>query len=161
MLLGHGLAVPVIRRDSAGAQVGIVLNYSPMHPASHTEEDHFAARLHDGFVQRVYLDPLVGRPYPSDVIESRRLSLDMVRGDDMARISAPLDFLGLNNYSRDVVGAGRQGFEMTPSGDEERTEMGWEVYPQGIYEMLMPRCAGVPLQGALHNREWRGLRGPG
>ena len=134
-LLGHGWAIPLIRRDSAGCQVGIVINYSPMHPASDREEDVIAARLNDGAVIRMFLDPLAGRPYPADVVNSQQLVLDMVEPGDARIIAAPVDFLGLNNYSRDIVRhAGN--FELGVDG-VDRTEMGWEVYPEGIYEMLM------------------------
>lgn len=147
LLLGHGCAVPLIRRESRDSQVGITLNYSPMHPASDAEEDHFAARIHDAFAQRVYLDPLAGRPYPTDELATRGFRMDMAQGDDMTRIAAPLDFLGLNNYSRDVVRAGSEGFDGPPPADNvERTEMGWEVYPQGIYEMLMRVAREYPFK---------------
>ncbi len=138
LLLGHGWAVPLIRRDSVGSQVGIVLNYSPMHPATDREEDIFAARLNDGVVQRMFLDPLAGRPYPADVVEAQGLVLDMVESGDAKTISAPIDFLGLNNYSREMV-KHEGAFELGEWKDDgvDRTEMGWEVYPEGIYEMLM------------------------
>ncbi len=61
LLLGHGLAVPLIRRDSPGAQVGITLNYSPAHPASDREEDVLAAHMSDALVQRHVPRP-AGRP---------------------------------------------------------------------------------------------------
>ena len=138
LLLGHGLAVPVIRRDSPGAQVGIVLNYSPAHPASDREEDMIAAHMSDAIVQRMYLDPLAGRPYPQEVIDAQQLSMQMVEPGDGETIATPIDFLGLNNYTRDVARHGRE-LELDPAeGDQvERTEMGWEVYPEGLYEMLM------------------------
>ncbi len=137
LLLGHGLAVPVLRRDSPGAQVGIVLNYSPTHPASDREEDIQAAHINDALVQRMYLDPLAGRSYPQEVIDAQQLSMEMVEPGDMETIKTPIDFLGLNNYSRDVVKHGAD-FGFQPVEDKtERTEMGWEVYPEGIYEMLM------------------------
>ncbi|MCU0509428.1 MAG: GH1 family beta-glucosidase [Anaerolineae bacterium] len=147
LLLGHGYAAPVIRRDSAGSQVGITLNYSPMHPATDSEEDHFAAQIHDAFVQRVYLDPLAGRPYPHEALATRGFRMDMAQGDDMTRIATPIDFLGLNNYSRDVVAAGREVWgEPSPDDGVARTEMGWEVYPQSIYEMLMRVAREYPFK---------------
>lgn len=137
LLLGHGLAVPVIRRDSAGAEVGIVLNYSPSHPASDREEDVRAAQMADAAVQRMYLDPLAGRPYPQEIIEAQHLAMEMIEPGDMEVIKAPVDFLGLNNYTRQVIRHGKE-FEMDATeGVAERTEMGWEVYPEGLYEMLM------------------------
>jgi len=138
LLLGHGWAVPLIRRDSAGSQVGIVLNYSPSHPASDREEDILAAQLSDGSGCRWFLDPLAGRPYPADVVEAEGLRLDMIEPGDAGVIATPIDFLGLNNYTRQVV-KHRGAFELgVPKRDGvDRTEMGWEVYPAGIYEMLM------------------------
>lgn len=137
LLLGHGLAVPVIRRDSPGSQVGVVLNYSPMHPATDREEDVLAAQLNDALVQRMYLDPLAGRPYPQEVIDAQQLRLDMVQPGDLDAIKTEIDFLGLNNYTRDIVKHGAE-YDFRPEGDRaERTTMGWEVYPEGLYEMLM------------------------
>lgn len=138
LLLAHGWAVPVIREECKDAQVGIVLNYTPAHPASDREEDVLAARLDDGWVMRMYLDPLAGRPYPADVVAAKDLSLEVVASGDMASIAAQIDFLGLNNYTRQVVGQ-RYDFELgvEKADGVERTEMGWEVYPESIYEMLM------------------------
>ncbi len=145
LLLGHGLAVPVIRRDSPGSQVGIVLNYSPTHPASDREEDVFAAQMNDAIAFRMFLDPLAGRPYPQEAVEAQGIRLDMVQGGDLDTIKTEIDFLGLNNYSRDVV---RHGAEWGEAVDEhaERTAMGWEVYPEGIYEMLMRLTREYPFK---------------
>ncbi len=118
-----------------------------MHPATDSEEDHFAAQIHDAFVQRVYLDPLAGRPYPHEALATRGFRMDMAQGDDMTRIATPIDFLGLNNYSRDVVAAGREVWgEPSPDDGVARTEMGWEVYPQSIYEMLMRVAREYPFK---------------
>ena len=111
LLLGHGWAVPLIRRDSAGSQVGVVLNYSPTHPASDREEDIRAAQLSDGAVARMFLDPLAGRPYPVDVVEAQRLVLDMIESGDAKAVATPIDFLGLNNYTR-----GRETWGCTRAG---------------------------------------------
>ncbi len=147
LLLAHGWAVPAIRQESKGSQVGIVLNYTPAHPASDREEDVLAAHLEDGWVMRMYLDPLSGRPYPADVVAAKDLSLEVVGPGDMAAIATPVDFLGLNNYTRQIVGPGH-GFELgVDRGDGvERTEMGWEVYPESIYEMLMRVSRDYPFK---------------
>jgi beta-glucosidase len=146
LLLGHGLAVPVIRRDSPGSQVGIVLNYSPMHPASDREEDVLAARMNDALVQRMYLDPLAGRPYPQEVLDAQQVSMDRMQPGDQDVIATPIDFLGLSNYTRDVVCAGQKNQPPVPAPSMEVTEMGWEVYPEGIYEMLMRLTREYPFK---------------
>jgi len=145
-LLSHGWAVPVIRANSAGAEVGITLNYTISYPASNSPEDVAAARWQDGYSHRWFTDPVFGRHYPADMVASYishkflPRGLDFVQPGDMEAIAAPTDFLGVNNYTRAVVRAGavdRTGGlpeEVPQTG--EHTEMGWEVYPEGMYELL-------------------------
>lgn len=137
LLLGHGWAVPVIRRDSPGAEVGIVLNMNSVHPASDRDADIVAAQLQDGLLNRMYADPLSGRSYPQDVVEARRLHLHVVQSGDMSVIATPIDFLGINNYTREVIEAGVDDWGVFKDDGIERTAMGWEVYPVGHYEVLM------------------------
>ncbi len=140
LLLAHGWAVPVIRRNAPGAQVGIVLNVGGMTPASPSTADRAAARLGDGMLNRWFLDPLAGRGYPADVVEHFRDPMAFVRPGDMETISVPLGFLGLNYYTRSVVRS-----RAIPESENEpqsvfpnpnRTEMGWEVCPEGFFDIL-------------------------
>jgi beta-glucosidase len=145
VLLSHGRACPVIRKNVPDAKVGIVLNLTPSSPASNNSEDADASRWFDGFFNRWYLDPLFHGRYPEDVIEdriavghleSRRLPFSMP--GDMETISSPMDFLGVNYYSRVVMRAGEgmwpQAVQMAP--DEELTDMGWEVCPDELTPLL-------------------------
>ena len=72
--LAHGKAIPVIRRNSPGAQVGMVLNLSPADPASPKPEDQQALTYYDGWFNRWYLDPLFKGSYPEDVAACLRRS---------------------------------------------------------------------------------------
>ncbi len=146
VLLSHGWAVPVIRDNSPGAQVGIVLNLTPAEPVSDRREDEDAARWFDGFFNRWYLDPIFRGYYPDDAINDRiernhldSATLPFVATDDMKAISTPLDFLGVNYYSRVVMRQSASGKpEVVPVvPPEQLTDMGWEVYPQGIRELLV------------------------
>lgn len=146
LLLSHGWAVPEIRRLAPSAQVGIVLIFSPAHPASGTLDDRDAARRYDGFFNRWYLDPLLRGEYPpdavSDAIEEGRWPTGkaaFVAAGDLQAIAAPLDFLGVNYYSRTVLAAGTDGRPraIPQASPEELTEMGWEVYPAGLTEVLL------------------------
>jgi beta-glucosidase len=140
VLLAHGWAVPVIRRDSPNAQVGIVLNLSPQTPASPSEADRAAARLADGTSNRWFLDPLAGRGYPTDVVEHYGLPMQFVRPGDLDALATPLDFLGVNYYMRGIVRSDAvpeaQNEPRTVFPNPNPTEMGWEVYPEGLYELL-------------------------
>jgi beta-glucosidase len=141
LLLGHGLAVPVLRANAPGAQVGIVLNLYPNSAASPSGADQAAARFQDGLLWRLYVDPLAGRDYPADVIEKLGIPLDFVQPDDLQEIAAPLDFLGVNYYSRHVVRSKEipeeENLPVSVIRQAEQTEMGWEVHPPGLYETLL------------------------
>lgn len=145
VLLSHGRACPVIRENVPGAQVGIVLNLTPSMPASHRSEDEDASRWFDGFFNRWYLDPLFRGRYPDDVIADRIAAghlktpnLPFARPGDMETIAAPIDFLGVNYYSRVVMraGAGARPQAVTMVPEDELTDMGWEVYPAGLTGLL-------------------------
>ena len=58
---------------------------------------------------------------------------------DLEAISAPIDFLGVNNYFRFVVRRARTAAARTSCSDPDaqRTDMGWEVYPDGLYQLLV------------------------
>ncbi|GAB3436149.1 GH1 family beta-glucosidase [Phycicoccus ginsengisoli] len=141
LLLGHGLAVESVRAAAPAAQVGITLNLYPVQGAhdGHGVED--AVRRVDGLANRWFLDPVLRAAYPKDVVEDvRHLSdLSFVRDGDLERIAAPLDFLGVNYYTRHVVVPG--AFPGTVAVDFQgrglpRTAMGWEVDPDGLFDIL-------------------------
>jgi beta-glucosidase len=140
LLLAHGWAVPVIRRNGPGAQVGITLNLSGQTPASPSAADRAAAWRQDGIINRWFLDPLSGRGYPADVVEHYGNPMGFVQAGDLEVIAVPLDFLGVNYYMRGVVRSSvvseAENAPRTVFPNPERTEMGWEVCPEGLYELL-------------------------
>lgn len=139
VLLSHGRAVPVIRANVADAKVGIVLNQTWADPIEDTPIDRAAAWRRDGNFNRWFLDPIFKGSYPPDMLELYDDDMPEIQAGDMAAIAAPMDFLGINFYNREVVGEGdgegllRLRYEK-PAG--EYTSMNWEVYPQSMYEML-------------------------
>jgi beta-glucosidase len=146
VLLSHGWALAELRRSVPSAEVGIVLNLTPADPATPSVADLEATRDFDGFFNRWYLDPVFHGRYPEDAIADRVRRghlpagpLPFVEPGDLAAISAPIDFLGINYYTRAVVRAGGDGervaVEMGPA--ESRTAMGWEIRPQSLHELLV------------------------
>ncbi len=139
LYLAHGLSVPVLRRNSSGAEVGITLNLSPADPASSKPADLAATTAYDGYFNRWYLDPLFRGSYPADVAERYAAYMPDIQPGDMDIISTPMDFLGINYYSRAVIEANPEGDEpyrhVRPEG--EYTAMDWEVYPQALYNLLV------------------------
>lgn len=143
LLLGHGLSLQALRAEGCRAPLGIVLNLAPVLPASDDAADRALARLEDGRLVRWYMDPLFGRGYPADVLADLGADAPAVRDGDLAAIAAPLDFLGINYYSRNVVRAA--GPWDVHAGGLPLTEMGWEVYPRGLTELLLRLHRDYPL----------------
>ncbi len=139
LLLAHGLALQALRAETPGVAAGITLDLSHIEAATDRESDVAAADTFDGLAHRWFLDPLFHGRYPADIMPLAHMRDDLVRAGDLATVSAPLDFLGVNYYTRTLVRAGRQGptepVIVPPSGP--LTTMGWEVYPDGLRAILM------------------------
>ena len=135
LLLSHGLALQALRADGCQAQLGIVLNLAPVQPATDSAADRARAWLEDGLLLRWYMDPLFHATYPQDVLDHLGADAPEVAPGDMAAIATPMDFLGINYYSRTVVSAGAP-FDVQASG-LPITDMGWEVYPEGLTSLLL------------------------
>jgi beta-glucosidase len=148
LLLGHGLAIPALRA-AGGAGVGITLNLSPAVAATDAEADLAAAQRQDLMLNRLFTDPVLSGHYPDGAEELWGADSDFSfrHDDDLAVISAPLDFLGVNYYFRAYVrdaprpepGA-RSAYEIgvakaNPS-DVDKTQLGWPIEPVGLYETL-------------------------
>ncbi|MFC1936670.1 GH1 family beta-glucosidase [Chloroflexota bacterium] len=141
LLMSHGHAVPAIRANvSDSAEVGIVLNLNMKMPASGSYYDRKAAYQEDGKLNRWYLDLIAGRGYPADTVALYGRPMDFVQPGDLETIAVPIDFLGVNHYSRNIVRSTEVGEEhnwpVTEIPNEEFTEMNWEVYPPGLYDIL-------------------------
>jgi beta-glucosidase len=147
VLLAHGLAVEAIRAAAPGVPVGITLNFEPKHPATGHPLDLEAALVEHDHFNRWFLDPIVGRPYPEDGARAWGWRRDEVRPGDDAVIARPIDFLGVNYYTRRIV----RSPLLPPVGDlrsADRTSLDWEVYPEGLGEILdfvRSRTGDLPL----------------
>ena len=135
LLLSHGLALQALREQGCRAELGIVLNLSPVQPATPSEADKAQARLEDGKLVRWYMDPLFKKRYPQDVLDHLGADAPQVHPGDMDIIGTPMDFLGVNYYTRNVVSAA--GPWDVHTGGLDITEMGWEIYPEGLTELLL------------------------
>jgi beta-glucosidase len=134
-LLAHGEAIAAVRAIAPRLPLGIVLNHTPAFPARPVDEDRRLARLDDGRNVRWYMDPLFRGHYPPDVLQWLGADAPRVQAGDMARIAQAIDFLGLNFYTRNYVGA-QQGAQPAP-GRLGVTDMGWEVVPEVLTQHLL------------------------
>jgi len=138
LLLGHGLATQAIRSVASDLRVGIVLNLTPAIPLN--ENDELAAKYADGFDNRWYADPVFKGSYPQDIVEGFGKEVPIHAGD-MQSISAPLDFLGINFYTRQTVTLDESAkplpYRPVMVDGVERTAMGWEVHPESLTNIIM------------------------
>ncbi|GIW42066.1 MAG: beta-glucosidase [Candidatus Binatia bacterium] len=148
--LAHGEAVRALRATVRGSHVGITHVSMPVYPATDSPADLEAARRFDGFVNRWFWDPtLLGR-YPEDVLERLGRLAPRIDAADLERIAPPIDFFGHNSYTRAVVrddpNVPVTGVAQVPQEGKPHTEMGWEIYPDHLYDALVriTRDYGAP-----------------
>ncbi|GGK26350.1 beta-glucosidase [Deinococcus malanensis] len=144
--LAHGRAVQALREQNTTAELGTVLNLYPVDAASDDPEDEAAARLADAKINRWYLDPVFRGVFPSLAVEHYGAAMPDVDLAALAVARQPLDFLGVNYYFRQWVsrdGVSRAG---PPTPGTERTAMGWEVYPEGLYRLLTDLHRDYPVK---------------
>jgi beta-glucosidase len=134
LLLSHGMALKAMRGLGITTAMGIVLNLSPIYPASDDPQDIAKAKLDDGLILRLYMDALFKGVYPQDVIDHLEADAPPVQPGDLATIAQPNDFLGVNYYTRNFSSCGNP-WDVASTGNTV-TDMGWEVYPQGLTELL-------------------------
>ena len=146
VLLGHGLAMPIIKRNVPDCEAGITVNLVPNEPASTSQQDRDACRAFDGFFNRWYLDPLYGRGYPADRVADMIKQGDIPSGTlpfleegDLDTTATETDFLGINYYSRAVIRDDKSEDNLPQEvfQTENVTDMGWEVWPLGLENILV------------------------
>jgi beta-glucosidase len=130
LLLSHGLAMQAMRAERVHCPLGIVLNQSNADAASHSGADIALARTQYASFVRWYMDPLFRGMYPQDPGIQH---YPHIEAGDMATIAQPLDFLGVNYYTRNWASASGEPPPMALGA----TDMGWEIYPQGLTELLV------------------------
>ena len=138
ILLAHGLAVERLR-GMGQPNLGIVLNFDHATPASDSPEDQTAAARADGIFNRWFIEAITRQTYPEIVLEGLAPHMPDRWQDDMATIGQPLDWLGVNYYTRHL----HAHDPATPwphlaeaPGPLPKTQMGWEIYPDGLHHFL-------------------------
>lgn len=142
--LSHARAVLAYRQHRHGnGRIGAVLNLYPMVAASQSMDDRAACLRADGYHNRLFLDPVLRGSYPEDIatiFAAAEAPLPLEEGDLATLVAARSDFLGVDYYFRKVVCAGDQHpllqfGEIKPPG-APYTEMNWEVWPEGLADLL-------------------------
>jgi beta-glucosidase len=138
LMVSHGMALDALRANVPDGKHGIVLNFTPSYPSTLSHADREAARLVDGFNNRWFIDAILRGHYPPDMVQHFGAAMFELQDGDQALMTRPIDFLGVNYYTRSLVRAGNGMFkEEYLKTDNEYTDIGWEVYPQALFDLLM------------------------
>ncbi|MFW6301249.1 MAG: GH1 family beta-glucosidase, partial [Bacillota bacterium] len=146
ILTSHGKAVKKFREMNLSGEIGITLDLHAIYPVSQTEADIEAADLEDAFSNRWFLDPVFKGRYPENLLNKFKDNFNkpVIEAEDMELISQEIDFLGINYYTRHVIEADKSAnadeifdYKHVKMIGNPHTEMGWEVYPDGLYDILV------------------------
>ncbi|RCK77924.1 MAG: Glycosyl hydrolase family 1 [Candidatus Ozemobacter sibiricus] len=161
VLGAHARAVRAFREGGHLGAIGIVLNLSPVYPATERPEDATAAQRADGILNRWFRRPVLHGSFPEDIwalYEDCRIAPALTPDDRQALAEARPDFLGVNYYypHHAVADAAETSFHLNITGDRREdcvfalaglfrfvknptgryTDWGWEIYPEGLYDLL-------------------------
>ena len=139
LLRAHGMAVRAYR--SAGKhKIGLVVNLEPKYPATSGAEDAAATARADAYMNRQYLDPVFLGRYPAELREIFGEAWPQWPEEDFRLIREPLDFIGVNYYTRNVTRDDPDAWPLRARGVRQKqatyTETGWEVFPRGLTDVL-------------------------
>jgi len=145
LMVAHALAVEAYREASPAAhRIGITLNLHPVYPWTDGISDAEAAGIADSRINRWFLDPVFRGEYPKDILalfDAGKVAPHLDPKDLALLSSNPPDFLGVNYYFPMRALASDADpilhYECAAHKDREKTEMGWEVYPEGLYDLLV------------------------
>jgi beta-glucosidase len=140
LLRSHGAAVKAYRAEGAH-QIGIVVNIEPKYPATNSAADAAAVRRAHAYMNRQYLDPVFFGKYPDEMAEIFGEAWPKFPAKDFDLIKQPIDWLGLNYYTRAVTAHDDSNWPLKAKTVKQEgaiySDTGWEVYPQGLIDTLM------------------------
>lgn len=150
LLRAHGAAVDAYRAEGKW-RIGLVVNLEPKSAASDSPKDRAAARRADAYMNRQFLDPVLLGRYPDELPEIFGTAWPRFPESDLDSIRRPIDFLGVNYYTRGVVRHDPNDWPVRARRVRQpglHTETNWEVYPEGLAATLIgvrDRYGSVPL----------------
>jgi len=151
LLRAHAASVAAYRTVGRH-QIGLTVNLEPKHPASSSAEDVAATERASAYMNRQYLDATLKGRYPEELKDIFGEAWPGWTAEEVSALRAPIDFLGINYYTRSVTRADPGHWPLGSAAVRQEgasyTETGWEVYPQGLEEILAwvkQRYGEVPL----------------
>ena len=139
LLLSHGLAIQsmraILHNLNSSTKLGIVLNQWTAMPATDSPQDRAEAECEYARSVQWFMDPIFKRKYPQKALDRMDLNKFLVHENDMNDIGQAIDFLGVNYYTRAYVST--ENPPKKPEGKLGFSDMGWEIYPDGLTDLLL------------------------
>mgnify|MGYP001050642248 CR=1 FL=1 len=158
--LAHGRAMTRLRGKGM-KNCGIVLNFAHTEARDDSPPAIRAATISDAIANRWFIEAITKGKYPAEALEGLAQHMPAGWEDDMAEISQPIDFLGVNYYTRSIVAADPGGVwphVAASEGPGEKTQMGWEIFPKGLHgfltRMAQEYVADMPLYVTENGMAW-------
>jgi len=142
--IAHGLVVKYFREQKMAGEIGITLNLMPRHPYSDSKADKLATEYSDGYLNRWFIDPIIKKKYPADMIalfKKKGAKIPDFQAKMMELIGQPLDFIGLNYYNDQFIRSNKaiwplESEGVTPAGMQV-TDRQWPITEAGLEAMLL------------------------
>jgi beta-glucosidase len=112
-----------------------VLNQWTADPATDSQADRDLAAFEYSRSVEWFMDPIFKGHYPELALKAHGANAPVVHDNDFNDIHQPIDFLGCNYYFRAFCSA--EDPPRPPTAELGVTDMGWEIYPQGLPELLL------------------------
>ena len=137
VLTSHGRAIQVMR-GLGMKNLGAVCNFEYAHAASDSVEDQRATQTYDAIYNRFFLGGLFKGAYPDEVMAGLEPHMPKGWAQDFDLIGQPLDWLGVNYYTCKRIAAAPGPWPALEEveGPLPKTQMEWEIYPDGLYQVL-------------------------
>lgn len=132
----------IVRKNVKDANIGTTFSCSSIEPFSEKEKDKITVEKYDALINRLFIEPSLGFGYPVKSIKNLKKIYKYMKPGDEEKLKFDFDFIGIQNYTREI--AKYSAFIPVLKGKQvparkrvsETTDMGWEIYPEGIYKML-------------------------
>lgn len=140
--LCQSIGARTIKSIDGRLQVGTTFSCSPVDPADGTKLSVEAAQRVDVLTNRLFVEPLLGLGYPWRELKVLEGIERYMKDGDESLLPAETDFIGLQNYTREVVCFStilpylNARLVKGSKRGVPTTAMDWEIYPEGIYRVL-------------------------
>ena len=155
ILLAHGKALEVIRSHNH-KNAGIVLNKAYVTTKDDNEQNNMAAELYHSIHNDWFDSAIFNGEYPKNVLDLFKEHIPENYQKDLEIISQPIDWIGINYYTRAIVEHDKKIRDINlvfAKGPLEKTDMGWEIFPEGLSKVIQSMIKKYSLNIPIHITE--------